>query len=396
VRWLHVPFRTADGKNASGWVCGASHPGTRWESPWAWPGFETVDATGINLADAFKRNLVITDTVDWKEKKAFEPSAAAVNNSPLLLKLEQTVAAEKSGENGGKVTAPAMQAAMRVPSLAQALSHVVLRYESEWSGDMSRWNAITPLMRNARGNWLKELERVKKLQWWDEVKGKVAGFPGSATVLHIHPVALVANFNKIFRTKSISENGIFFIFKQEALAGVTNKLHWPGGASGVTLGAGYDMKARSANSIRNDMQSIGLDSSTAEAISAAAGLSGHAARDFCQNNFSLVNLGEDKQVELLRKTVQIYENMVNKTIKVNLLQNEFDALVSYAYNPGGGWSSVASLINHESGGQAMDKIKNYVRSGGAVFTGLVKRRADEVTLYSTGRYEFHGEPLSPR
>ncbi|AXL52991.1 putative eF hand domain protein [Paraburkholderia caffeinilytica] len=194
VRWWRVPFRTADGKSASGWVCSARHPGTRWENPWAWPGFEIVDATGINLTDAFKRNLLVTDTADWQEKKAFEPSAVAVNNSPLLLKLEQTVAGEKSGGNSGKVTAKAMQAAMRVPSLAQAMSHVILRYESEWGGDMSRWNAITPLMRNAKGNWLKELERIKKLQWWDEVKGKVAGFPGGATVLHIHPVALVANF----------------------------------------------------------------------------------------------------------------------------------------------------------------------------------------------------------
>lgn len=321
VRWWRVPFRTADGKSASGWVCSARHPGTRWENPWAWPGFEIVDATGINLTDAFKRNLLVTDTADWQEKKAFEPSAVAVNNSPLLLKLEQTVAGEKSGGNSGKVTAKAIQAAMRVPSLAQAMSHVILRYESEWGGDMSRWNAITPLMRNAKGNWLKELERIKKLQWWDEVKGKVAGFPGGATVLHIHPVALVANFNRIFRAKSISENGIFFIFKQETLAGVTNKLHWPGGASGVTLGAGYDMKARSAISIRDDMKSIGVDFPTAEAISVAAGLSGRAARNFCQNNSSLIDLDENKQVELLRKTVLNYENMVNKSIKIDLRQN---------------------------------------------------------------------------
>ncbi|WP_454742825.1 glycoside hydrolase family 19 protein [Cupriavidus necator] len=119
-----------------------------------------------------------------------------MNNSPLLLKLEQTVATLDTGDgkNKGRVTARAIQSAMRVPSLAQALSHVILRYESEWGGDMSRWNSITPLMRNARDNWLRELERIKKLQWWDDVKGKVAGFPASPTVLHIHPVALVANF----------------------------------------------------------------------------------------------------------------------------------------------------------------------------------------------------------
>jgi hypothetical protein len=200
VAWWRVTCCSADGKSIAGWVCETGHPGTTWQSPWAWPGFETVDATGINLADAFKRNIVINDAADWKEKKEFDLAAAAVNNSPLLLKLEQTVARQDLGEknpNNGKVTARSIQAAMRAPALAQALSHVILRYESEWGGDMSRWNAITPIMRNAKDNWLKELERVKKLQWWDEVKGKIAGFPESATVLHIHPVALVGNFRTV-------------------------------------------------------------------------------------------------------------------------------------------------------------------------------------------------------
>jgi predicted chitinase len=58
---------------------------------------------------------------------------------------------------------------------------------------MARWEAMTPLMRNARENWKCELQRIKKLQFWSEIKN-VQGFPTSSTVLHIHPVALVANF----------------------------------------------------------------------------------------------------------------------------------------------------------------------------------------------------------
>ncbi|WP_455287171.1 lytic transglycosylase domain-containing protein [Cupriavidus necator] len=194
VNWWRVPFGTADGKSATGWVCEKNHPGTKWESPWAWPGFEIVDATGIQLPDAFRRNLVITGAANWKEQKEFEPSAAAVNNSALLLKLQQTIAKLESAKGADKVTARAIQSAMRVRPLAQALSHVILRYESEWGGDMSRWNSITPLMRNARDNWVRELERIKKLQWWNELKGKVVGFPANPTVHHIHPIALIANF----------------------------------------------------------------------------------------------------------------------------------------------------------------------------------------------------------
>ncbi|CAB3753747.1 hypothetical protein [Paraburkholderia humisilvae] len=135
--------------------------------------------------------------------QSFAPSTEAVNGSALLLRLEQAVARLPApggnrparGEDGREVvTAVKLQRAMDVPGLASELAHVVLRYESEWGGNMARWEAITPLMRNARVNWECELERVGKLQWWDQVKGKVEGFPDSPVVHHIHPVALVGNF----------------------------------------------------------------------------------------------------------------------------------------------------------------------------------------------------------
>ncbi|QAU25505.1 lytic transglycosylase domain-containing protein [Dyella sp. M7H15-1] len=84
---------------------------------------------------------------------------------------------------------------MRLPWLASEISQLILRYESEWSGNMGRWKAITPLMRHARQNWECEVQRIHKLQWWNEVKGKVAGFPDSPVVYHIHPIALVGNFS---------------------------------------------------------------------------------------------------------------------------------------------------------------------------------------------------------
>jgi len=64
----------------------------------------------------------------------------------------------------------------------------------------------------------------------------------------------------------ISQNGLQFIFTHEAMLGVTNHLHWPGGASGVTLGAGYDMKLRTSAAITRDMVAIGLDATVAKEI----------------------------------------------------------------------------------------------------------------------------------
>ncbi|WP_321951739.1 lytic transglycosylase domain-containing protein [Paraburkholderia bannensis] len=210
VSWWHLEVGTGSGQSALGWVCGGKqsdgsgiHPGTQWASPWAWPGFEIVDATGINLTDAFKRNLSVTGSASPKEQKAFAPSTQAVGNSALLSKLEQTVsrlpspggAKDPHGKDGSVVvTAVKLRQALTRPWLASDLGHVILKYESEWGGGMSRWEAITPLMRNAAENWKCELERIKNLQWWDSVKGKVDGFPSAPTVNHIHPVALIGNF----------------------------------------------------------------------------------------------------------------------------------------------------------------------------------------------------------
>ncbi|MGF6609956.1 hypothetical protein OKW45_004878 [Paraburkholderia sp. WSM4175] len=209
VSWWRLEVGTASGQAATGWVCGGksdrsgNQPGTHWESPWAWPGFEIVDATSINLADAFKRNLSITGSASPKEQKAFTPSTEAVGNSVLLSKLEQTVsrlpstggAKDQQGKDGRVVvTAVKLRQALGRRWLASELGHVILKYESEWGGGTSRWEALTPLMRNAAENWKCELERIRKLQWWDSVKGKVDGFPSTPVVNHIHPVALIGNF----------------------------------------------------------------------------------------------------------------------------------------------------------------------------------------------------------
>uniref|UniRef100_UPI0012EC4779 lytic transglycosylase domain-containing protein n=1 Tax=Paraburkholderia acidipaludis TaxID=660537 RepID=UPI0012EC4779 len=51
-----------------------------------------------------------------------------------------------------------------------------------------------PLMGTLGGPiWKTEMERIKKLQWWDKVKA-VKGFPADPDVWHMHPIGLVGNF----------------------------------------------------------------------------------------------------------------------------------------------------------------------------------------------------------
>jgi LysM repeat protein len=188
-------------------------------------------------------------------------------------------------------------------------------------------------------------------------------------------------------TGSLSENGMQFIYNHEAQRGVSNRLHWPRGSSGVTLGPGYDMRGRSQGEIVRDLTAVGVDRATATSVSRAAGLSGDAARAFARNNANLVSLTPTQERALLGVTVRSYEQTVRSALRVPVTQNQFDSLVSFAYNVGAGGfrdSSALRLINQgqtERGGQAM---LLWNRSGGVVNQGLVNRRNDEVALFNQG------------
>lgn len=188
-------------------------------------------------------------------------------------------------------------------------------------------------------------------------------------------------------------NGLWFIYRHEAAPNISNHLYWPHGASGVTLGAGYDMKKRSPAGIVADMKAIGLPDATASIISQASGLTDVTAKKFSEEHKNDVDLTDVLQVRLLKHTVKHYVAMVRRAMTIPMSQTEFDALVSFAYNPAGRWHGVTHLLNIGSVDAAMKKIKAGNTSGGVVMRGLTLRRADEVKLYREGQYEMNGHSL---
>jgi hypothetical protein len=194
MHWWLITAGTGEGDTASGWVCGKHHPKTQWQSPWAWPGFEVVDNTGVAILDAFKRDVYVAERVLDGEAEEFKPSALSVNGSPLITRLEKAV--DHLGNGDGRVSARELAQAYGISWLAKALSHLVVRYESEWGGDMSKWHALSNMMKAGKSRWQVELQRIEKLQWWDKVKA-VKGFPASPLVYHFHPVGLIGNFARV-------------------------------------------------------------------------------------------------------------------------------------------------------------------------------------------------------
>ncbi len=185
----------------------------------------------------------------------------------------------------------------------------------------------------------------------------------------------------------LSRKGRRFIYEHEAQAGVSNRLHHPSSGSGVTIGPGYDMKDRTASSVEQALMAVGVPQAAAREAAQGAGKSGEAASKFVREHRDTLNLSPGQQQDLLVHIAPHYEAMVKRAIKVPLHQYEFDALVSYAYNPGGGWRKTTQLVNEGKPHDAMVEIKRHVRSKGQLIKSLVRRRDAEAKMFLYGEYE---------
>lgn len=95
-----------------------------------------------------------------------------------------------------------------------------------------------------------------------------------------------------------------------------------------------------------------------------------------------MRITQSKADALLAADLAKFEAKVNKYQgKYNFNQNQFDALVSFAYNVG----SIDGLTNNgkRTIAQISAKFAAYNKSGGKVLTGLTKRRAAEKKLFDT-------------
>lgn len=91
--------------------------------------------------------------------------------------------------------------------------------------------------------------------------------------------------------------------------------------------------------------------------------------------------------EILSRDLKLFEAAVFKAVKVPLSQNEFDALVSLAFNIGGkafAGSSVVKKLNAGDRKGAADAILLWNKACGRIVKGLVSRRKDERTQFLRG------------
>ncbi|MDN4013691.1 lysozyme [Chryseobacterium gambrini] len=91
---------------------------------------------------------------------------------------------------------------------------------------------------------------------------------------------------------------------------------------------------------------------------------------------------KEKGAELFASVLPTYEKIVSAKIKIQLTQNQFDALVSHTYNTGGS-DTLFSLINKKADAESIRTwfTTKYTTAGGKVLAGLVRRRKAEADLF---------------
>jgi lysozyme len=91
--------------------------------------------------------------------------------------------------------------------------------------------------------------------------------------------------------------------------------------------------------------------------------------------------------EILSRDLGIFERAVSAAVRVPLNQNEFDALVSLAFNIGGGAFAKSTLVKRLNAGDrrgAADAFLMWNKAGGKTLKGLTNRRVAERKQFLSG------------
>ena len=89
---------------------------------------------------------------------------------------------------------------------------------------------------------------------------------------------------------------------------------------------------------------------------------------------------------ILARDINTFAEGVVKALKVKVNDNQFSALVSFAYNVGLGnfqKSSVLATVNAQDFVAVGHRLSLWNKAGGKVLPGLVKRRAAEAELFAS-------------
>ena len=94
---------------------------------------------------------------------------------------------------------------------------------------------------------------------------------------------------------------------------------------------------------------------------------------------------KERAFEMFKEIADRFAKAVSQSVTSNVNQNQFNALVSFAYNVGVAnfkKSTLLKLVNaNPSNPQIKNEFMKWTKANGVVLGGLVKRRTDESNIY---------------
>lgn len=99
---------------------------------------------------------------------------------------------------------------------------------------------------------------------------------------------------------------------------------------------------------------------------------------------SMTVLTDEQVDELLTKDLDRFERVVSMRVYVPMNQQQFDALVIFAFNVGAVAflkSTLLNVLNHGDYENVPDQLMRWNKAGGKVVAGLTNRRQAEVKLW---------------
>jgi lysozyme len=97
---------------------------------------------------------------------------------------------------------------------------------------------------------------------------------------------------------------------------------------------------------------------------------------------------EQEAVKLLKDSLEVFEKNVDSFCRDDINQNQFDALVSFAFNVGPYNLKKSTLLKkvnlNPNDSTIKDEFLRWTKSNGKTLKGLVKRREEEANLYFNG------------
>ncbi len=170
---------------------------------------------------------------------------------------------------------------------------------------------------------------------------------------------------------------------------------WPGAASGITVGIGYDLGYKTKQQIRNDWAGLVSDDMV-EIMAMCAGVKGEEARQLLPSVRHSIDIPYGPAVKCFQKDLESYEYQVNKLPNSQELSADcFGALTSLVYNRGASFNSSGDRyremrnVKNYMATREFDRIPAEIKSMGRLWAGtsvhgLVDRRNREAALFAKG------------